>query len=102
MVLDLRVGDALELRRKHPCGGTEWDVMRVGADIGLRCRTCQRRVLMDRPTLRRRLKTLLERGPAIDPAIERALYGDPSQGAAEPEAGATGERPDQRSAPDCR
>ncbi len=77
MVLDLRVGDALELRRKHPCGGTEWDVDRVGADIGMRCRTCGRRVLMDRATLRRRLKTLIERGPEVDPAIERALYGGP-------------------------
>ncbi len=76
MVLDLRVGDALELRRKHPCGGTEWDVDRVGADIGMRCRTCGRRVLMDRATLRRRLKTLLKRGPEVDPAIERALYGE--------------------------
>ena len=102
MVLDLRVGDALELRRKHPCGGTEWDVMRVGADIGLRCRTCQRRVLMDRPTLRRRLKTLLERGPAIDPAIERALYRDPAEGPVEPESGAAGERAGGRSAPDNR
>lgn len=84
MVLDLRVGDTLELRRRHPCGGTEWGVDRVGADIGLRCRTCGRRVLMDRATLRRRLKTLVERGPAVDPAIERALYGDSAADREEP------------------
>ena len=83
MVLDLRVGDALELRRRHPCGGTDWDVVRVGADIGLRCRTCEHRVLMDRSTLRRRLKTLIERGPAIDPAIERAIFGDSTAGPSE-------------------
>ena len=83
MVLDLRVGDALELRRRHPCGGTEWDVVRVGADIGLRCRTCEHRVLMDRSTLRRRLKALIERGPATDPAIERAIFGDSTAGASE-------------------
>ena len=77
MVLDLRVGDVLRLKRKHPCGGFEWDVVRVGADVGLRCRDCGRRVLMDRPTLRRRAAELLERGPAIDPAIEAALEGDP-------------------------
>ena len=75
MVLDLRVGDVLRLRRKHPCGSFDWDVVRVGADIGLRCRECGRRVLMDRPTLRRRAAAQLERGPALDPAIEAALEG---------------------------
>ena len=85
MALDLRVGDVLRLRRKHPCGGFDWEVVRVGADIGLRCRECGRRVLMDRPTLRRRAKELLERGPALDPAIEAAL-----EGGASPPPGAAG------------
>ena len=75
MVLDIRMGDVLRLRRKHPCGGFEWDVVRVGADIGLRCRTCSRRVMLDRATLRRRAERVVERGPALDPAIERALDG---------------------------
>ncbi len=75
MVMDLRVGDVLRLRRKHPCGGFDWDVVRVGADIGLTCRECGRRVLLDRPTLRRRLKAVVERGAPVDPEIERALFG---------------------------
>jgi hypothetical protein len=77
MVLDLRMGDVLRLRRKHPCGGFEWDVVRVGLDIGLRCRDCQRRVLLDRPTLHRRLDVVVERGEPVDPEIERALRGEP-------------------------
>jgi hypothetical protein len=77
MVLDLRMGDVLRLRRKHPCGGFEWDVVRVGLDIGLRCRGCQRRVLLDRPTLHRRIDVVVERGEAVDPEIERALRGEP-------------------------
>jgi hypothetical protein len=76
MVLDLRMGDVLRLRRKHPCGGFEWDVVRVGLDIGLRCRDCQRRVLLDRPTLHRRLDVVVERGEPVDPEIERALRGE--------------------------
>ncbi|MGE0227327.1 MAG: DUF951 domain-containing protein [Dehalococcoidia bacterium] len=76
MVLDLRVGDVLRLRRKHPCGGFDWDVVRVGADVGMRCRECGRRVLLDRPTLHRRLKAVVERGAPIHPDIERALFGD--------------------------
>ena len=75
MVMDLRMGDVLRLRRKHPCGGFDWDVVRVGADIGLRCTTCGRKVLLDRPTLRRRFGELVRRGPPLDPAIERALWG---------------------------
>ncbi|MPZ99600.1 MAG: DUF951 family protein [Dehalococcoidia bacterium] len=85
MVLDLRMGDVLRMRRKHPCGGLEWDVVRVGADIGLRCRTCGRRVLMERPVLARRAKELVERGPPVDSAIEQALFGQPFEAPAEDE-----------------
>lgn len=86
MVLDLRMGDVLRMRRPHPCGSLEWEVVRVGADIGLRCRGCARRVLMDRPTLRRRAKALVERGAAVDPAIERALFGDADAASEPPES----------------
>lgn len=75
MVMDLRMGDVLRLGRKHPCGGFEWQVVRVGADIGLVCRTCGRRVILDRPTLHRRVQAVVERGAPVAPAIERALFG---------------------------
>ncbi len=78
MVLDLWMGDVLRLRRRHPCGGFDWDVVRVGLDIGLCCRTCGRRVLMDRATLRRRIGEVVERGDPPDPEIERALRGEES------------------------
>lgn len=78
MVLDIRMGDVLRLKRKHPCGGFEWDVVRTGADIGLRCRTCDRRVMLDRATLRRRAERVIERGPPLDPTIERALEANDS------------------------
>ena len=77
MALDVRVGDVIEMRKPHPCGERVWTVVRVGADIGLTCRGCRRRILMDRPTLHRRAKLLLERGEAVDPAIEQALFGSP-------------------------
>ena len=78
MVLDLRMGDVLRLRRKHPCGGFDWEVVRLGLDIGLRCRACGRRVLLDRATLRRRIGEVVERGEPVDPEIERALRGQGS------------------------
>lgn len=77
--MDLRMGDILRLRKPHPCGGYEWELVRLGADIGLRCTTCDRRVILDRLTLRKRLKAFVSRGAALDPAMERALYGgDPA------------------------
>lgn len=47
-VLALAVGDVVRLKKTHPCGGREWGVVRVGADIGLTCATCGRRVLLER------------------------------------------------------
>ena len=73
---DVRMADVIRMQRPHPCGGLDWEVVRVGADIGLRCLTCDHRVLMERATLRKRAKAYVSRGPALDPAIERALYGD--------------------------
>jgi hypothetical protein len=55
--IEIRVGDHVVLRRPHPCGGTEWTVTRTGADIGLRCTTCGRRVLLDREVLERRARS---------------------------------------------
>ena len=54
-VLDVRLGDRVELRKAHPCGGSLWEVVRVGADIGLTCQRCGRRVLLERRELERRL-----------------------------------------------
>jgi len=49
----------VRLKKKHPCGSFDWKVVRIGADIGLRCMKCQRRVLMPRSTLDRRLKSVV-------------------------------------------
>ena len=54
-VLDLRIGDRVELRKTHPCGARRWEVVRLGADIGLICEGCGRRVLLERRQLERRL-----------------------------------------------
>lgn len=59
MLPDLRLHDHLRLRKQHPCGSYEWTVTRLGADIGLECRGCGRRVLLTRRELAKRLKTNL-------------------------------------------
>ncbi len=62
--LDLRIGDVIELRKSHPCGGLIWRIERVGADIGMVCLTCQRYVLTPRSRLEGRIKRFIERGAA--------------------------------------
>ena len=64
-VLTVLLGDVVRLKRPHPCGGREWLVDRVGADIGLRCRTCARHVLLDRRTLEARIAAFVSRGDAV-------------------------------------
>jgi hypothetical protein len=63
-VLELLLGDVVRLRRAHPCGGSEWLVDRLGADVGLRCRTCGRHVLLERRALESRLVAFVSRGDA--------------------------------------
>ena len=67
MPLDVHVGDIVRLRKPHPCGGYEWQVTRLGADIGLKCLTCAHRVLLTRRELEKRLKTLTPRRPENTP-----------------------------------
>jgi hypothetical protein len=71
-VLTLFLGDVVRLRRGHPCGGDTWLLDRLGADIGLRCTTCGRHVLLERRTLERRLAGFVSRG---DPAVTAAVTG---------------------------
>jgi len=59
MLPDLKLDDVVRLRKTHPCGSTDWKVVRLGADIGLVCLGCGRRVLLARRELSRRLKKLL-------------------------------------------
>jgi hypothetical protein len=64
------LGDVVLLRRSHPCGGREWLVDRLGADIGLRCTTCDHHVLLERRALERRLADFVSRG---DEGMSRAV-----------------------------
>ena len=65
-MLNLRRGDVLRLRRPHPCGNTEFEVVRLGADIGLRCTTCNRRILLARSLLERRMAGFVSRAPEAE------------------------------------
>jgi hypothetical protein len=61
MTVDIKPGDVVRLRKPHPCGSYEWEVVRIGADIGLKCLKCQRRVLLERGVFERRLKEVVSK-----------------------------------------
>jgi hypothetical protein len=61
---ELNIDDVLRLRKQHPCGSYEWKITRLGADIGLECLGCSRRVMMPRRKLARSLKTVVSSSSA--------------------------------------
>jgi hypothetical protein len=56
MAQEIKLGDIVRLKKVHPCGGYDWQVVRLGADIGLKCLKCGRRVLLARSVFQRRVK----------------------------------------------
>ena len=74
---DLGLNDRVRLSKPHPCGSYDWRVVRLGADIGLKCEGCGRRVLLPRSEVERRIKQILSRGAANpDQNTERAIVSE--------------------------
>ena len=63
MLPDLKLNTRVRLRKPHPCGSYEWTIVRLGADIGLECKGCGRRVMLTRRVLARRIKVILSEEP---------------------------------------
>jgi hypothetical protein len=61
LVLKLHLGDKVRLKKAHPCGSYDWEVVRLGADIGLVCLGCERRTMLRRSRLEHRLQELTAR-----------------------------------------
>jgi len=59
--MELSVGDVVHLRKKHPCGSYEWQIERLGADIGIRCLECNHKVFIERRNFERRVKSVVTR-----------------------------------------
>ncbi|MCJ7669656.1 MAG: DUF951 domain-containing protein [Dehalococcoidia bacterium] len=61
MTIKIKLGDVVRLRKAHPCGNYEWEVVRVSADIGLKCLKCQRGMLLERGVFDRRVKEFVSK-----------------------------------------
>lgn len=54
--MDIKVGDIVRLKKKHPCGSSEWKVLRVGMDFRLKCLGCDHMVMVPRNKIEKNIK----------------------------------------------
>ncbi|NLV35597.1 MAG: DUF951 domain-containing protein [Clostridiaceae bacterium] len=60
MVYKYYLGDIVEFRKNHPCGGKQWEVMRTGADFRVKCLGCGHQVMMPRPKFEKSVKKIIK------------------------------------------
>lgn len=58
--MEIHVGDLLRLKKPHPCGSHEWEVLRVGADFRLKCAGCGHQIMIARKLLEKNVKEIKE------------------------------------------
>lgn len=63
---EINLGDVIQTRKPHPCGGDTWVVIRTGADIKIKCQSCGRIVMLDRAVFLKRRKKVLQRASAAE------------------------------------
>ena len=59
MIESFNLGDIVEMKKQHPCGCNDFEVIRLGADIKIKCTNCKRLIMLDRPTLEKRIKKII-------------------------------------------
>ena len=58
--MDYKVGDKVQMKKGHPCGANEWEVLRVGMDFRIKCLGCQRVVMLPRKKFEKNVKKRLD------------------------------------------
>ncbi len=58
MPLDIQVGDIVRLKKQHPCGAKEWEVLRIGADFRVRCLGCGRQIMIARKLVEKNIREI--------------------------------------------
>lgn len=56
--MDIQIGDVLRLKKPHPCGSSEWEVLRVGADFRLKCMGCGHQIMIGRRVVEKSIKQI--------------------------------------------
>ena len=59
--MEYKVGDIVKLKKPHPCGSSEWEILRVGADFRLKCLGCGHQIMIARKLLEKNVKEIVEK-----------------------------------------
>ncbi|HPF87918.1 MAG TPA: DUF951 domain-containing protein [Candidatus Limiplasma sp.] len=71
---EIRLHDIVQMRKQHPCGSDRWSVIRIGADIKIKCLGCGRIVMLDRSVFLKRRKKVLQQGPVPEAETLKQMH----------------------------
>ena len=74
---EIRLGDIVQMRKTHPCGSDQWKIIRIGADIKMKCLGCGRIVMLDRAVFVKRRKKILTQGPISEAETLQQMMNQP-------------------------
>ena len=57
---DYQIGDVVHMKKPHPCGGHEWEILRVGMDFRIRCKKCAHLVMLTRAKFEKGVKHVMK------------------------------------------
>ncbi len=57
--MDIQEGDIVKLKKQHPCGSKEWEVLRIGADFRLKCRGCGHQIMIARRLVEKNVREVI-------------------------------------------
>ena len=57
--MDIRLGDILTMKKTHPCGSREWEVLRVGMDFRLKCMGCGHTIMISRNKAEKNIRNIV-------------------------------------------
>lgn len=69
--MDIHVGDVLELKKDHPCGSREWQVLRIGMDFRLRCQGCGHELMLPRAKVEKSIRRIKRDGAVVPPERQK-------------------------------
>lgn len=59
MKVDYKLNDIVIMKKQHPCGTNEWQIIRIGADIKIKCLNCNRTIMLTRVEFNKKLKKVI-------------------------------------------
>ncbi len=61
MIFEFEVGDVVSLKKRHPCGSSDWEILRVGADFRLKCMGCGHQIMVARKLVEKNARNLIKK-----------------------------------------